>query len=326
MRFIGKIISRFLLLLILAGGMLYIFGPYEDSDLTASFDESMLDGGIETYLEQAEARFDDITPGVEKQIVWVDKAETQAPWSVLYIHGFSATAQEIRPVPDQVAEALGANLIFTRLTGHGRGGDAMAEGSVSAWVHDVAEALAIARRTGERVLVISTSTGGTLAAAAALDPVQMEQVAGIVMISPNFGINNPAAPILTWPAARYWAPVIAGAERSFEPRNEGQARYWTTRYPSVAALPMAALVKEVMAADLSQARVPALFIYSQDDKVVVPAATAEVIGRWRLPTETIHPTPGPEDDPFNHVIAGDIMSPGQTAVTVDHIVTWAEGL
>jgi pimeloyl-ACP methyl ester carboxylesterase len=154
----------------------------------------------------------------------------------------------------------------------------------------------------------------------------MEQVAGIVMISPNFGINNPAAPILTWPAARYWAPVIAGAERSFEPRNEGQARYWTTRYPSVAALPMAALVKEVMAADLSQARVPALFIYSQDDKVVVPAATAEVIGRWRLPTETIHPTPGPEDDPFNHVIAGDIMSPGQTAVTVDHIVTWAEGL
>lgn len=324
-RFLNSLIGGFIASAILIG-ILFLVGPYEDSDLGTSFDPARLDGGVAAYFSDRESAIDNITPGVEKQVIWAGEAEAVTEWSVLYIHGFSATAQEIRPVPDNVAKALGANLIYTRLQGHGRGGAAMAEATVAGWMNDVAEGLAAARKIGSRVLILSTSTGGTLATAAAVDGTLSQDIAGIVLISPNFAINNPAAPLLTLPAARYWAPLIAGAERSFEPANEGQARYWTTRYPSVAALPLAALVQKVVALDLSRAQVPALFWYVDQDQVVRAEATADVAARWGGPVSVVQPTLGLDDDAFAHVIAGDILSPGQTEGTVAGIVDWAQGL
>lgn len=306
--------------------LLALFGPYEDSSLETSFDETLLAGGVASYFTEQEARFDDIIPGVEKQVIWYDAPETKTPWSVLYLHGFSASAQEIRPVPDEVADALGANLVFARLTGHGRTGEALAQASVADWMRDTAEALAAARAVGDRVLVLSTSTGGTLATAAAVDKTLSENVGGIVLISPNFALQNPLAPLLTFPAARYWLPPLAGTERSFEPANEAQGTYWTTSYPSVAALPMAALVQEVGGLDLGQTDIPALFWYSEQDTVVRPEVTAQIAERWGGAVTTVIPTLGAEDDPDAHVIAGDIMSPGQTEAAVAGILAWAEEL
>ena len=71
----------------------------------------------------------DIRPGLQKEIVWANPAtKTKTPLAIVYIHGFSASKGEVRPLPDKVASALGANLFFTRLTGHGEDGAAMAEG------------------------------------------------------------------------------------------------------------------------------------------------------------------------------------------------------
>lgn len=306
--------------------VLWVVGPYEPADLATDFDATQLAGGVDPYLAAQEARFNDISQGVEKQVIWTGEPEEKADWAVLYLHGFSATAQEIRPVPDDVARALGATLVFTRLAGHGRTGDAMAGPVVNDWMNDVAEGIAIARKTGNRVLIIATSTGATLAAAAAMDDVLMQEVAGIVMISPNFGVQNPLGALLNWPAARYWLPVLAGKHRSWEPRNTAHGTYWTTRYPSVAALPMAALIKAVEGLDLGQARVPALFIYSQKDTVVKPEMTERVAQAWGGPSDTVNPVLTAQDDPDAHVIAGDIMSPAQTAPTTQAILEWAKGL
>ena len=326
MRKFGKFLGRCLLTLIILIAALWFFGPYEPADLTARFDESQLDGGVDAYLAQREAQFDDITEGVEKRVIWAGEAEEKTPISILYVHGFSATSQEIRPVPDEVAAALGANLIFTRLQGHGRPGAAMAEATVKGWMHDVAEGFAIARKTGDRVLVISTSTGGTLMGAAAVDETLMQDVAGIVFVSPSFALNTPVAPLLTWPAARYWLPLLAGANRDWEPRNEDHGRYWTRNYPSVAVMPMGALIKAVDALDLSQVAVPALFLFSKEDEVVRPDVTQAVSEEWGGPVEVINPVMGEGDDPQSHVIAGDIMSPGQNAATIEAITNWARGL
>ncbi|MEQ6247398.1 alpha/beta fold hydrolase [Sulfitobacter sp. HNIBRBA3233] len=317
---------RIILALVLLAGGLWAFGPYEPADLRTDFDDSVLDGGVSAYLSWREARVPDITPGVEKRVVWADGPETATEWAVVYLHGFSASSEEIRPVPDRVAEALGANLIYTRLRGHGRGGDAMAEGSVAAWMDDTAEALAIARHISNRTLVISTSTGGTLAAAAALDGALAEDVAGIVMVSPNFAINNPLAPLLTWPAARYWLPALAGDRRNFEPLNEAQAQYWTTEYPAAAVFPLAALVRAVRRLDLSRTDVPVLFVFSDADRVVDARATRAVMDDWGGAVARWTPQLTDADDPSRHVIAGNIVSPGQTAATVTRILDWAGGL
>ncbi|MDT8329357.1 MAG: alpha/beta fold hydrolase, partial [Roseovarius sp.] len=201
--------------------------------------------------------------------------ETRTALSIVYFHGFSASSQEIRPVPDLLAQAFGANLVYTRFRGHGRDSDAMGEASASDWLADAAEALAVARATGERVVILATSTGATVAAVALQDPALRERVAGVIFVSPNFGINNRLAPLLTWPGARHWLPLVAGERRSFEPRNPEQAAEWTTEYPSIAVFPMAALVAHARSLDYSKMTLPALFYYSDDDRVVRPDLTGK---------------------------------------------------
>ena len=89
---------------------------------------------------------------------------------------------------------------------------------------------------------------------------------------------------------------------------------------------MMALVKHVRDMDLASTDVPALFIYSEDDKVVQPALTAAAFEAWGGPKERIVVTVTDEDDPSAHVIAGDILSPNQNGPTIEAITNWASGL
>lgn len=321
-----KWFARVLGLLALMIAALWLFGPREPVTLSADFDPRKFGEGIGVYLESTESGVPNLLPAATKRIVWAGDAETRTDLSIVYLHGFSASAEEIRPVPDRVATTLNANLVFTRFTGHGRDGAAMTEASMADWMADTSEALALGRATGDRVVVIATSTGATFAALAALDPDMREGVAGMVFVAPNFGINNPMASLLTWPAARYWAPLLAGQERSFEPQNAKQAAHWTTRYPSVAALPVAAAVQAAARADYSQTTIPALFYYDADDQVVDATATDAVRTDWGGPVSLARPPKGPGMDPLAHVIAGDILSPAGTEPAVTAILDWIGGL
>jgi alpha-beta hydrolase superfamily lysophospholipase len=265
----------------------------------------------------------DITPGTEKRIVWADAPGAAMDWAVIYVHGFSATSEEIRPVPDLVAKALGANLFYTRLAGHGVPGDRLADAKAGDWMTDVAEALAIGRKIGRRTLVIATSTGGTVAAEAALDPVLVGQMDAVVFVSPNFGLNSAAAAILTMPLARYWGPVVAGPQRCFESANDLHARFWTTCYPTTALFQMAAVAKHAANANYSGAKLPALFVFSDADQVVSPSATRKVAAGWGKGAEIAPQTVGPGDDAYSHVIAGDILSPSMSAPVAARITAWA---
>ena len=326
MRNFGKWLGRVLLALALLAGAAWYFGPYEPVEVAVSFDERKFGEGVQVYLESVEAAFDDLTPGTEKRVIWAGERETRTPVALLYVHGFSATSEELRPVPDRVAEALGANLVFTRLTGHGRGGAALAQASVRDWMGDVAEALAVARAVGEEVIVMSTSTGGTLVAEAALQPELVRGVKGMIFVSPNFGLKNPAAPLLTLPGARYVIPLLAGRERSWQAANEEHEKYWTTRYPTVAAVTLAALVKHAAAQDYSGVGIPALFYFSPEDEVVRAEATERIAAEWGGAARVVLLPPEAEVDPERHVIAGDIRSPKNTDAAVALMLEWIGGL
>lgn len=326
MRKFGRFLGRAILVLIALLGLAWVTAPQEPVDREITFDANGLGDDLDVYLQQAELQFSDIRPGEAKRIIWAGAKGARTPIAVVYVHGFSASSEEIRPVPDQVAAGLGANLYFTRLAGHGRTGDAMATASAGDWIEDMAEAMAIGRRLGDRVLVISTSTGGTLATIAASDPALNEVLMGVVLVSPNFGVASVAGKILDLPWARVWGPVIAGETRSFEPRNEAQGRHWTTSYPTVSLFPMAALVRAAVALDHAAIKVPALTILSPDDLVVSPDMTRQVMSQWGGPVEMHERHMGEGDDTHSHVIAGDIVSPGQTAETVALILAWAKSL
>lgn len=213
MRRFGKFLGRVLLLLAILIAAVWFLGPREPMNSQIVFDKNVLGDDLDAYLVAQESQFDDITPGVEKQIVWAGEKGVKTTLSVVYIHGWSATMEELRPVPDLVAKALGANLFYTRLTGHGQPGEALAAAEAGDWVLDGLEALEIGRRLGERVILFGTSTGATVIAEVLAREGEAQDIAGAALVSPNFRIADPNAPFLTLPFARYYTPIIGGKIR-----------------------------------------------------------------------------------------------------------------
>ncbi|GIT91942.1 lysophospholipase [Jannaschia pagri] len=326
-------VLRMMLLLVVglavAIGALWIVGPYETVETEISFDGTTVPEDLDGWLADTEAQVPNLRPASAKRIRWAGPPGQRTDLAIVYLHGFSADPWEIRPVPDRVAEALGANLFFQRLSGHGRDGAAMAEPSAGDWLEDLAEAMEIGRRLGDRVLLMATSTGGTLAALAAADPALAPVRAdldGVILVSPNFKVASPAARLLSWPAARHWVPLLAGETRSFEPQNTRHAAHWTVEYPTVSVLPMQALVDYAATMDWSAATVPALIYVSPDDSVVDPTTTERVAAAWGGPMTVERVTLVEGDDSYNHVLAGDILSPAQTPEAIDRFVAWIKGL
>lgn len=305
--------------------LLAMLGPRVPVDTTIHFDPSVIGDDPQAYLAREEARVSGIRDGLEKEIIWADPlVHARTRLSIVYVHGFSASKGEVRPLADEVADQLDANLFYTRLTGHGQDGKAMATGSVNAWINDYEEALAIGRAIGDKVIVIATSTGGSLAAWAASQPGASDGVEAIAFISPNFGVRAKGADIVTLPWGRQIVELVNGKERSFTPRNALHEKFWTTRYPMAATLPLVALTQLAYGAPVEKARIPALFIFSDSNKVVLPDRTREVSGRWGAAHELV-----PVDDtgdPDNHVLAGDALSPSTTAFLAERIVVWVKAL
>ena len=264
-------------------------------------------------------------PDVAKRVVFADSMRpAKTAWSVVYLHGFSATRQETSPLSEEVARALGANLFETRLRGHGLPGDSLGHVQARDWMGDAAFSLDVARRLGDSVLVIGTSTGGTLGVWLATLPKPVrEGLHALVLISPNFGPKDPAAGMLTLP----WAEVVLPwfmAEREWTAKNEEQKRFWTMRYPSTALFPMQALVEHVRDASLNGYDVPTLAFYTASDSVVDAKRTTtwldalDATGNVKTERVLVVPTNG-ED---GHVLAGRIVAPSQTATFRDRIVAF----
>lgn len=310
--------------LVLAGTAAFIFGPRVQADTTITFDPALIGNDPQAYITTAESKVDGIREGLQKEIVWADPtSKAKTPIALVYVHGFSASKNEVRPVPDKVAQALGANLFLTRLTGHGQSGDDMAKATVNNWVNDFAESIAVAKMLGDKVIVISTSTGGGLSTWAATDPQLAKDIAALVMISPNYGIQAPGSALLTMPFGEQIANMVAGKEREFKPENALHAKYWTYKYPTKAVLPMAALTALAAEIPVETVKIPALFIYSETDKVIQPGLIKAIAARWGAPSSAyILPK---NDDPYSHVIAGDALSPSTTQDVTDKIVEWIKG-
>jgi esterase/lipase len=260
--------------------------------------------------------------GTEKRLRWASPG-ARTRYSVVYLPGFSATRQEIAPVPELVADALGANLFETRLAGHGRVAGAMLGVYAEDWLADAAEALAIGSRIGERVVVIGTSTGATLAMAMAGHPAA-GSVETMVLVSPNFRPADRRAGLVTGPAGPLLARLLIGETRSWTPHNELQARYWATKYPVDAAVEVMRLVDftwESLPLDL-----PAdlLVFYSPNDTVVSPAATLEALEQVHAHRKRLLAIES-AGDPSNHVLAGDVLSPDRTDEVAAAIVAFIHG-
>ena len=315
-----------LLIVVIAVIFVILFGPRERVYLDQPFDQARLDQGVESYLATSEAQYDDIRPGLQKQVIWAGDINRKTDIVLVYFHGFSSSKEDIRPVPDLLAQALGANIYYARLPGHGRPGAAMGDIEAIQWLAAYDEAMAIAAKLGDRAIIMGTSTGASLAAVGvAMLPARLE-IAGLAFISPNFGIQNRAAILGNLFGFRLWGPWIGGRDRIYEPRNDQEALYWTLRYPLQSIVPMMRLLSQIDRSDYSKQNQPLMIVYSKDDQIVRPDKIETFAKGWGGPVRLDAITLGPSDDQYAHVIAGRVLSPNQNQPISAALIDWAKGL
>lgn len=289
--------------------VVFFAGPRADKSVKVT--DVTIPDDLDSYLQQKEAALGDVFEGFEKQILWANEDKRRTEQSIVFIHGFSASRFELSPLVEDLGDSLGANVYFTRLAGHGQPGHAMASASVNDWIYDGLEAIEIGRRIGDNVIIISNSTGSTIAAWICAHPDLAANVAANVMLSPNFGPKDDNARVLLWPWGKQIAQLIEGKERSWEPANEKHGKYWTTSYPTSALVNMMGLVDLLQETNLQTTTVPTQIIYSDKDTVVDPDQIKAGFERLGSPYKRLIAF-NDSEDPSNHILAGDVMSPSTT--------------
>src|SRR6478736_54050 len=73
---------------------------------------------LEQYVADQESKHK-IKPDNEARIIWFDSTKKKTEYSVVYLHGFSASQEEGDPVHIDFAKKFGCNLFLSRLEDHG---------------------------------------------------------------------------------------------------------------------------------------------------------------------------------------------------------------
>lgn len=199
---------------------------------------------LEGYIRAQESRHK-LKPDNEARIVWADSAKQKTEYAVVYLHGFSASQKEGDPVHIRFAKEFGCNLYLARMADHGvdTTESLLYYTADRAWA-SAKEALAIGKQLGNKVILISTSTGGTLALMlAARFP---NDVHALINLSPNIAINNPAAFLLNGPWGLQIARMVKSGKYNVTMTSDSRLNYWNRRYRLESLVQLEELIEDEM--------------------------------------------------------------------------------
>ena len=223
---------------------------------------------LEKYIRDEEATHH-LKPDNEARIVWADSARRKTAYAIVYLHGFSASQGEGDPTDLDIAKKYGCNLFLSRLAEHGIDTpDVMINLTADKYWASAQEALAIGEQIGTKVILMGTSTGGTLALR--LAATYPDKVAALVLLSPNIAINDPNA----WLLNDHWglqiARLVVGGKYIDIKDDYGPLfrQYWYPKYRLEAAVALEELLETTMNDHTFAAvRQPVGLFYFYKDKV-----------------------------------------------------------
>lgn len=206
---------------------------------------------LEKEIDASEQQVTSLKPDNEARIVWANPSKKQkTPYAVVYLHGFSATWAEGQPVHRDFAKRYGCNMYLARLAGHGIGSDeSFVDLKAEALVNSAKKAVAIAQQLGNKVIIMATSTGATLALyIAAHHP----ELAGLILYSPLIDFAPKALYLLNKPWGLKIARLAMGGKYYSFRRNASKKKlqYWTTRYRLEGTVMLKSLVVNTMTQEL----------------------------------------------------------------------------
>lgn len=237
----------FFLIVIIIVVITYFTGPVPSKpEYSTSLPELPSDlKKLESYIEKKEAEMP-VRKDNQARIVWQNGTRGVTEYSLVYLHGFAGSYRDAYPVNVNIADSLNANLFLARWAGHGLKPPASLNGfsGERAW-ESAKEALVIGKRIGRKVIIMSTSTGGTLAIK--LAATYPGQIYALINLSPNLEDDQPGTFVLNSPWGYEIADIISfGENKKIEHEQEIAKQYWDTIYPSKALVDLQVLVETTM--------------------------------------------------------------------------------
>ncbi|MEO6550100.1 MAG: alpha/beta hydrolase [Ferruginibacter sp.] len=293
--------------------IIYFLGP---APATPQYDLSMpfvpAISGLEKFIAANEAAHK-LRPDNEARIVWAnDSIKQKTEYSIVYLHGFSASQKEGDPVHRNIAKQFGCNLYLSRLAEHGIDtSEQLLNLTADNYWQTARQALAVGKQLGNKVILMGTSTGGTqalqLAAAYPAD------VAALVLYSPNIAINDPNA----WILNNHWGLQIARMVKggNYNVPEDDRAiykQYWNKPYRLEAAAALEEMLETTMnEKTFSKVNQPTLLLYyymdeQHQDPVVKVSAMKKMFAQLATSPSAKREMALPKAG--NHVLASPIKS------------------
>jgi pimeloyl-ACP methyl ester carboxylesterase len=268
---------------------------------------------VENYVDSIES-VKKLKPDNQARIIWNnDSIRNKTEYVVLYLPGYGASWFEGYPTNINFAKTIGANIYLSRLASHGIDtSEPLIDMYPAALYESVKQALVIAHSLGNKVIVMSTSTGGTLALKLAADFPDM--VHSLILLSPNIAINNPAAFLLPG----HWGLQVArlsgggGLCRIEYPGSETEQKYWYKKQRWESVIYLQQLINAAMTKDVfSKVKQPVLLGYyykneKEQDPVVKVSAMLKMFDQLGTPDSLKVKVAFPEAG--NHVIGCSLLS------------------
>lgn len=238
-----------LLVVIVTLSLVYAFGPnpstpnYSSSLPKINYTGEALDSFVAASENALPVKEDN-----QARIVWQnDTTKTKTKYAIVYLHGFSASQEEGNAIHKYVAKKFGCNLYLSRLSSHGlKSAEELSDLTAENYWEAAKQALAIGKQLGEKVILISTSTGGTQSLQlAASFPSDVE---ACVLMSPNIEINDPNAWLLNNPWGLQIARLVKGGNYNVVENCKlpEYAKYWNCKYRLEAVVQLQEMLETTM--------------------------------------------------------------------------------
>ena len=200
---------------------------------------------LEKEVNDSEKTFTNIRRDNEARIIWADpENKVQTEYSLVYLHGFSASQAEGAPMHTDFAKRYGCNLYLARLYGHGlEEEEALLNWTPEEYIESAKRAIAIGQQLGEKVIVMGTSTGCTAALYLASG---IPDLHGLINYSPNIDVANEEVALLTGRWGLQLGRYVNGSNyHSWKP-TEGTAHIVTHKYRLEAIVALKTLIDATM--------------------------------------------------------------------------------
>ena len=305
--FIGTLLSLTIVLI-----ALYFIGPKPATpDYTTKLPKVPVLAALPNYVALQESKYK-VKPGNEAEIIWADNLkQVQTEYAVVYLHGFSASKEEGNPAYQHLAKSLKANMYLARLADHGLDTIAPMEYFTADRLWESGkEAYAIGRKLGKKVILVGTSTGGSLALQLAA---AYPEVNSLVLMSPNIAINDSKAWLLNNPWGLQIArKVTGGDERKVDGKSLAYKKFWYTNYRLESVVQLEEMLESSMTTALfEKVKQPVLMLYYyknevEQDPVVKVEAMLKMFDELSTPLKDKQKIALPKAG--NHVIGSVITS------------------